>query len=274
MSVISENFEISLIIKTIYEIYGYDFSNYSKATIKRRLKKAVDEFELKNISDLIPLIIHDKKFGEELLSIISINVTEMFRDSDFYTALKNEVIPKLNSLQRIKVWIAGCSSGEEAYSVAILLKEASLLKKTQIYATDFDKKILEEARKGVFKSDKIRLYTKNYQESEGIESFSDYYKFEANTNTLKLNSVLKEKIIFSHHDLVSDESFGKMDLILCRNVLIYFNKQLQNKVIDLFVKSLKTGSFFCMGKEESLINYNNSNTFKKINQYLNIYEKR
>ncbi len=246
----NQDIEIRLVEEAIYEKYGYDFRNYSQAHIKRRILNRFSVSGLKTIAEMIHEIIYNQKFVDLLLMDLSITVTEMFRDPLFYQALREEVIPILRSCPFIKIWHAGCSSGEEVYSMAIILKEEGLYNKTQIYATDFNPFIIRQAKEGLYPVNRMKEFTLNYQKSGGKGSFSDYYT--ASHETAKLLDVLKKNIVFATHNLVTDSVFAEVNLVICRNVLIYFDRGLQEKVIQLFIDSLPGGGILCLGSKESL----------------------
>jgi chemotaxis protein methyltransferase CheR len=242
--------EIKLLLDAFYQKYGYDFRQYSEAHIKRRIINSLSILGLKSIPEMHAKILHDERFASQLLQNLSITVTEMFRDVDFYKALREEVIPLLKTYSFIKIWHAGCSTGEEAYSMAIILKEEKLYDRTTIYATDFNQQALNRAKEGIFSNEKIREYTANYQKSGGQESFSNYYT--AGYNTVIMDQSLKKNIVWANHNLVTDAVFAEVHIVLCRNVLIYFNQNLQNKVQKLFFDSLVNGGILCLGTKESL----------------------
>jgi chemotaxis protein methyltransferase CheR len=242
--------DLALLLKSIYQKYGYDFSEYSEAHIKRRISNRMVLSGIKNIDQLHALIINDAAFADKLLQDLSITVTEMFRDPDFYKTLREKVIPVLKTYPFIKVWHAGCSTGEEAYSMAIILQEEGLYERTIIYATDFNQVALNRAKEGIFSNELMKAYTANYQLSGGRESFADYYT--ASHEHVIMNNSLKKNIVWANHNLVTDSVFGEVHLILCRNVLIYFERDLQNKVQKLFYDSLISGGILCLGSKESL----------------------
>lgn len=246
----SETIEIELLIEAIFKKYGYDFRNYSKASLKRRFRNKLTLSGLENFSAMQYKILYDKKFFESVLLDLTVNVTEMFRDPSFYCALREKVIPVLKTYPFIKIWHAGCATGEEVYSMAILLEEENLLSSAMLYATDIDDKVLKIARDGIYPIDRIKEYTKNYQKVNGNSAFSDYYT--AKYNAAIMNNSLKKNIVFSQHNLVTDGIFGEMHLIICRNVLIYFDKELQNRVLQLFHDSLIRKGILCLGSKESI----------------------
>jgi len=267
----NESIEFDLLIEAIYKKYGYDFRNYSKATLKRRIQGKLTSSGLDSISVMQHEILYDKKFFESVLIDLTVNVTEMFRDPSFYCAVRENVVPLLKSYPFLKIWHAGCSTGEEVYSMAILLAEENLLSRTTIYATDIDDKVLKKAKEGIYSLDKIREYTSNYQKAGGTESFSDYYtaKYEA----VIMDSELKKKIVFSQHNLVSGKSFSEMNMIVCRNVIIYFDKELQNRVLSLFNGSLIDKGILCLGSKESIQFTSSRNQFGELVGKEKIYQK-
>ncbi len=269
---LNEDIEVELLLTAIYNKYGYDFNKYSRAHITRRVKNRVVLSKFNNISEIQHKVLNDKDFFDLLIGDFSINVTEMFRDPPFYKAFREQIVPILHSYPFIKIWHAGCSTGEEVYSMAILLKEEGLYNNTQIYATDINNDVLKKANDGIFPIENVKLYTKNYQQSGGKEEFSDYYT--AGYGSVLINSELKKNINFSNHNLVTDKSFGEMHLIICRNVLIYFNRSLQNQVISLFTDSLINGGFYCQGSKESIHFSDNYKFYETINSKENIYKKK
>jgi chemotaxis protein methyltransferase CheR len=238
------------LLDAVYHKYGYDFRNYSEAHIKRRVMNRMALSGILDISELQTKVLNDKIFASTLLQDLSINVTEMFRDPSFYKSLREKVIPILKTYPFIKIWLAGCSTGEEAYSMAIVLKEEGLAERTTIYATDFNQHVLNCAKEGIFSNRLMKEYTVNYQLSGGKESFSDYYISDDNNVIMKQS--LKNKIVWANHNLVTDSVFAEVNLILCRNVLIYFDRELQNNVQTLFHSSLINGGVLCLGTKESL----------------------
>ncbi|KUO77877.1 MAG: chemotaxis protein CheR [Desulfosporosinus sp. BRH_c37] len=268
----NEDLEIRLLLEGIYLKYGYDFRDYSKAHLKRRIMHRLSLSELSSISQMQHQVLYSRAFLETLLTDFSINVTEMFRDPPFYKAFRQEVVPVLKTYPFIKVWHAGCSSGEEVYSMAILLKEEGLYERTQIYATDFNVEVLEKAKHAIYPIDDIKDYTYNYQQSGGRASFADYYI--ARYDSVILDQTLKKKIIFADHNLVTDGVFGEMHVVICRNVLIYFNRELQKKVFKLFYESLRNGGFLGIGTKESLRFSDYMEKYDTISETLKIYQKR
>ena len=245
-----ERLEIELLFEALYRQYGYDFRNYSYESARRRVLHRTQLDNLNSISELQHRVLHDETAADTLVQDLSINVTEMFRDPLFYSALRKQVLPLLAEHEHIKVWHAGCASGEEAYSMAIMLTEMGLYGQSQLYATDFNNTALDKAKSGVFPIKMMRDYTRNYQEAGGRQQFSDYY--HARYDGAVMDSALKKNLVFAHHNLTTDTSFGEMQIIVCRNVLIYFNRELQERVLQLFADSLCKGGFLCLGSHETL----------------------
>lgn len=252
-----EEIEIQLVLEAMQLRYGYDFTGYSRETIRRRLASNLSKTGLKGrqsrcerISDMIPKILHDPEFFGSIVRDISITVTEMFRDSSVYLALREKVLPVLRTYPFINIWHAGCATGQEVYSLAIVLKEEGLYDRSQIYATDMNDDALSKAREGIYPINEIGSYTRNYQQSGGRKSFADYY--HAKYDHACIDQSLKRNITFANHNLVTDGVFAEMHLVLCRNVFIYFDKALQNRVLRLFSDSLCRGGFLCLGGSESL----------------------
>ena len=268
----NENIEIDLLLEGIYQKYGYDFRSYSKASLRRRIRKRLAASEFDSISAMQHAVLYNPSFFDALLLDLSINVTEMFRDPSFYLALRQKVIPELKGFPFIKIWHAGCATGEEIYSMAILLEEAGLRDRVQIYATDFNEVVLTKAREGIFPLRSMRSYTRNYQEAGGTESFSKYYT--ARYDSAIIDPSLRKKIIFADHNLVTDGVFGEMHLIFCRNVLIYFNQALQSRVLNLFQDSLCEEGILCLGSRESLRFSQCSEAFEDLAKKEKIYRKK
>jgi len=266
------NIELELILEAIFNKYGYDFRNYSKAHVKRRLLNRLITSNLKSISEMQHKVLREPEFFEIMLRDLSINVTEMFRDPSFYKALRKEVIPVLKTYPFIKIWHAGCSTGEEVYSFAVLLKEEGLYDRAQIYATDFNHDVLDIAKKGIYPIDRIKEFTANYQAAGGTQSFSDYYM--ANYNSVIFDQSLKKNLVFAEHNLVTDSVFAEVNLVICRNVLIYFNKDLQNRVIDLFYDSLNNGGYLALGSKETIQFTSKADKFETVNAKEKLYKKK
>ncbi len=242
--------EIEQLIKDVHDLYGYDFSLYSRASFKRRVNRIclIDKFT--SFAELRYKILNEPEYLKRFIEEITVNVTEMFRDPHFFKALRENILPQLGTYPLIRIWVAGCSTGEEAYSIAILLKEAGLYHKSLIYATDINPSVLEVARSGIFAMSQMKIYSENYILSGGKNDFSDYYT--ANYDSAKFDKSLREKMILSTHNLVSDSSFNSFQLIICRNVLIYFDKKLQESVFNLFDDSLENLGYIALGTKETL----------------------
>lgn len=266
------NIEIELLLEAIYQRHGYDFRGYSAAHLKRRLLNKMNQENLKSLSEMQHLVLHDPHFFESLLKDLSINVTEMFRDPAFYMAFRQEVVPILKTYPFFKIWHAGCASGEEVYSLAILLKEEGIYNRAQIYATDFNVNIIEVAKKGIYPIDRIKDYTLNYQKAGGKHSFTDYYL--AKYNSAIIDQSLKKNIVFAEHNLVTDTVFAEMHVIICRNVLIYFNRELQNKVLNLFDESLVHGGYLGLGSKETIQFSDQKDHYESISKEMKIYKKK
>ncbi|MBA4367958.1 MAG: chemotaxis protein CheR [Desulfobacterium sp.] len=268
----NEDIEIKVLLEAVRLKYGYDFTQYASASVSRRVKKALSESGLEKISEMIPRIIYDRKFFNSFVRNLSINVTEMFRDPLFYCELRERVIPYLQTFPHIKIWSAGVSSGEEVYSLAILLKEEGLYDRSMVYATDFNDIVLESAEKGIYPADNIQKSTKNYQKAGGRESFGKYY--HADYGSAIFDRSLKKNIVFANHNLVTDSGFGEMNLILCRNVMIYFNLELQNHVFQLFDSSLCNNGFLCLGSKETIDLSVIADAYMPVSKKHRIYQKK
>lgn len=242
--------EVEFLIKDVYDMYGYDFSEYSRASFKRRVNRIclIDRFT--SFAELRYTVLNDPEYLKRFIEEITVNVTEMFRDPHFFRALREKILPQLGTYPLIRIWVAGCSTGEEAYSIAILLKEANLYHKSLIYGTDLNPSVLEKARSGIFPLQQMKVYSENYIASGGKKDFSDYYT--ANYDSVRFDKNLQEKLILSTHNLVSDSSFNSFQLIVCRNVLIYFDRGLQERVFRLFDNSLENLGFLALGAKETL----------------------
>lgn len=266
-----EDIELMLLLEAIYQRYGYDFRGYSRASLQRRVEQNRLVQGLPSISALQHAILHDTTAFGSLLAALTINVTEMFRDPGFYASFRQRVVPFLQTYPFIKVWHAGCATGEEVYSTAILLKEEGLYDRCQIYATDIDKQALDQARRGIFPSSQLRRYQDNYARSGGKGDLSAYC-MERYDHVI-MDPDLKRNIVFADHDLVTDQVFGEMQVVLCRNVLIYFTKPLQNRVLDLFRDSLDLGGILCLGSKESLRFSSCADRFEALDLDHRIYRK-
>ena len=245
-----ERTEIELLLEGVYRHYGFDFRSYAYASIRRRLWKRIEAEGLATVSALQERVLHDPDMMNQLLLDLSINVTAMFRDPTFYVAFRHTVVPLLRTYPFIRVWHAGCSTGEEVYSMAILLEEEGLYERARIYATDINEVVLQRAKSGIFPLDRMQEYTENYIRAGGTRSFSEYYT--AKYDGALFRQELLKNVVFSQHNLVTDRSFAECTVILCRNVLIYFDKTLQERVHGLFYESLSTFGILALGSKESL----------------------
>ena len=242
--------ELDILINDVFETYGYDFGGYSRASFKRRIDRLINLDGLGNYAVFLQRVLSDSDYFNRMVEEITVNVTEMFRDPSFYKVMREEILPIISTKPFIRVWHAGCSTGEEVYSMAILLREANLLHKTLLYATDINPTVIETARNGVFPLRMMKEYSENYRMSGGKKDFSTYYT--ANYGHAKFDETLSERMVFSQHNLVSDRSFNEFDLILCRNVMIYFDKDLQDRALILFDESLSRLGFLALGTKESI----------------------
>lgn len=245
-----ETIEIELLLEGVYRYYGFDFRDYAIASLKRRVWNAVRAEQLTRISQLLDRMLHDPACLDRFLLTMSVNVTAMFRDPSFYLTFRTRVVPMLRTYPFIRIWHTGCSTGEEVYSMAILLQEEGLYNRCRIYATDMNDAVLKRARQGVFALDRMRDYTSNYLKAGGLRSFSEYYT--AAYGSAIFSAALREHMIFSQHNLAMDHSFNEFHVILCRNVLIYFNKTLQERVHNLLHGSLAMFGVLGLGHQESI----------------------
>lgn len=263
--------ELDVIITLIFDKYGYDFSGYAHASLLRRINKVAEQLKANGAQELMDLLLADSSHFYTFLETVTVNVTALFRDPAFFIALRELVFPMLATYPIIKIWSAGCATGEEAYSLAILLKEAGLYQRTRIYATDLNPGNLDTARRGILPLHYMKQYTQNYQLAGGQRDFSDYYT--AHYNHAMLDQELRRHILFSQHNLVTDQVFNEFQLILCRNVLIYFNKDLQDRVLTLFYHSLGKLGYLALGAKESLLFTEVRSHFENIHQQYRIFRK-
>ncbi len=263
--------EVEGLIRDINTSYGYDFSGYSRASIYRRVKRFLTNKNLNSMRDLKIAVFSDPFYFESFLQEITVNVTEMFRDPAFFLSLRKNVLPILSTYPHIKIWDAGCSTGEELFSLAILLQEEGLLERTRIYATDINQKVLKKAKEGIFPANQLAASTSGYYASGGKKEFTSYYI--SNYGNLKFNSSLIKNVIFYPHNLATDSSFNEFHLILCRNVLIYFTSELQEKVFSLFNGSQVRLGYLALGKKETLSMSEASKSYNIIDKENRIYRK-
>jgi chemotaxis protein methyltransferase CheR len=266
-----EQIEIQLLLEGIFRHYGYDFRGYAPGSLKRRLwHRAIGE-KVDSISALQERVLHDPQVMERLLLDLSINVTSMFRDPTFYVAFRSKVVPLMRTYPFVRIWNAGCSTGEETYSLAILLREEGVYDKTRIYATDINDSVLERAREGAFPLEKMRDYTENYIRAGGTEAFSTYYT--ADGAVARFDRELREHVVFAQHNLVSDAAFNVFNVIVCRNVMIYFGKVLQDRVHELFHDSLETFGILALGHKESIRFSKHEDSYESIDAHEKLYRK-
>ena len=266
-----ERVEIELLLEGIYRHYGFDFRSYAYASVRRRLWKRIEAEGLTTVSALQARVLHEPQLMERLLLDLSINVTAMFRDPAFYKAFREHVVPILRTYPFIRIWHAGCATGEEVYSMAILLQEEGLYNRCRIYATDINEVVLQKAKEGIFPLDRMQEYTENYIAAGGKRAFSDYYL--AKYGGAIFDDSLTRNVVFSLHNLVTDRSFSEFNVILCRNVLIYFDKNLQARVHGLFYDSLAMFGVLALGSKESMRFSQYEDRYDQLNGPEKIYRK-
>jgi chemotaxis protein methyltransferase CheR len=266
-----EQLEVELLLEGIFRHYGFDFRSYAYASIRRRLWKRIEAEGLTTISGLQERVLHEPAMMERLLLDLSINVTAMFRDPEFYRVFREQVVPTLRTYPFMRLWHAGCATGEEVYSMAILLEEEGLYERSRIYATDINEVVLQKAKAGIFPLERMQEYTENYIAAGGKRAFSDYYV--ANYGGALFSPSLTRNVVFSQHNLVTDRSFSEFNAILCRNVLIYFDKSLQANVHELFYDSLAMFGVLALGSRESLRFSPYEECYEQINGPEKIYRK-
>jgi chemotaxis protein methyltransferase CheR len=267
-----EAIEVELILEALFRRFHYDFRGYSKASVTRRLRQLRDKLGYRTLSSMLEALLHDAAVGPQVVSYLTVQVSEMFRDPSYFRALREHVVPHLRTYPSLKVWIAGCSSGEEFYSLAILFREEGLEQRTLFYATDINAGALEAASAGVYNLDRIRGFTENHQQSGGRSSLSDYYTVAY--GKASFDRSLRERVVFADHSLVTDAVFGEMHLISCRNVLIYFDNMLQDRTIKLFSDSLIRKGFLGLGSKESLRFSAHADAFQDFVLEERIYQKQ
>jgi len=264
--------EFGLLIDAIYHLYHYDFRGYATASLRRRLRSAMVQFECRTLSQLQDKIMRDSAVFPALLDFLTVQVSEMFRDPEYFRAIREQVVPLLRTYPSLKVWVAGCSAGEEAYSLAILLREEGLLEKTLIYATDINARTLQKAAAGVYDVDRIAGFTANHHKSGARSSLSDYYT--AAYGRAVFDKSLRDHIVFSDHSLATDSVFAEVQLVSCRNVLIYFNRVLQDRALGLFDDSLCRNGFLGIGSKESMRFSSRASGFTDFVREQRIFQKR
>lgn len=266
------NLEIRLLMEGVYQVYGYDFREYSEASLRRRLTQWLSGSGFATLSAAQSHLLRERALFDTLLRGITVNVSEIFRDPAFFKAVREQVVPYLKTYPFVKIWNAGCASGEEAYSMAILLLEEGLRGRFRIYATDINEEGIRKAEEGIYPLQEMQRFTKSYQHAGGKGSFSDYYT--ARYAHAILDSSLRENIVFAAHNLAVDADFGVMNLILCRNVMIYFKQPLKERVLGLFDNSLLQGGYLCLGMKESLDHRKISDRYEAVTGQMQIYRKR
>jgi chemotaxis protein methyltransferase CheR len=266
-----EELEIELLLEAVYRRYGLDFRQYAQASLKRRLYRRLHAEGLETLSQLQDRLLHEPPCMERLLLDLSLNVTSMFRDPSFYLTFREKVVPALHTYPFTRVWCAGCSTGEEVYSLAILLQEEGLYDRTRIYATDINEHVLAAAREGVFPLDRMKRYTQHYIRGGGKRDFSEYYT--AAYDSVRFSRSLTENVVFAQHNLAMDRGFNEFNVIVCRNVLIYFDKDLQDRVHELFYDSLGTFGILALGHKESLLFSRHADQYEELDANERLYRK-
>jgi len=266
-----EALEIKLLTEGIYEHYGFDFRDYSLPSMKRRIWKRIYAEGLSTVSGLQEKVLHDAGTMERLLLDLSINTTAMFRDPTFYLAFRQKVVPTLRTYPFVRIWHAGCSTGEEVYSMAMLLQEEGLYERCRIYATDINETVLQRAKEGIFPLSSMQENTSNYIAAGGTGNFSQYYT--ARYDHAIFRPSLRENVVFAQHNLVTDASFNQFNVIFCRNVLIYFNTELQDRVQKLFLNSLETFGILGLGKKETIKYTTIADSYEEIDAEERIYRR-
>lgn len=268
-----ERLEINLLVEGVYQHYGCDFRNYAYASLRRRVWNVVQSEHLGTVTGLLDRILHDPACMERFLAQLTVNVTAMFRDPTFYVAFREQVVPLLRAYPFIRIWHAGCSTGEEVYSMAILLHEEDLYKRARIYATDLNEVALKTARDGIFSLECMEEYANNYALAGGKGQFSDYYTAAGYDHAIFRQS-LRKNVVFSHHNLATDGSFNEFNVVLCRNVMIYFNQTLQARVHKLFYESLRRFGILALGHKESLKGTGLEELYEELVPRERIYRRR
>ncbi len=268
----NEKESLAQMMAILYRHYGFDFRNYAPSSAGRRVKYFMKTHQLEDgVSGLTKLLLSDEEVFAQFVQEFTVNVTEMFRDPKFFLSLRENVLPRLASYPLLKFWVAGCSTGEEVYSLAIMLKEEGLLDRSLIYATDLNPKVIHNAKKGIFSLELMRDYTANYMAAGGKNAFSDYYI--AKYGSALFDKSLQKHMVFSTHNLATDGSFNEFQMIMCRNVLIYFNQTLQNKVIKLFYESLGNFGYLALGSRESLLFSDHRLDFRETDRKQKIFKR-
>jgi len=268
----TETIEIDLLLEAIFRRYGYDFRHYARASVERRVRHVLAKSGCVSISEMIPRLLRDEEFFGRMVRDFSITVTQMFRDPFVYASIRENVAPLLKTYPFVKAWHAGCATGEEAYSLAIVLKEEGLYDRATIFATDFNDEALEKARGGIYPMDNIKQVTADYRAAGGRGSFAEYYR--ARYDGVAIDGSLRKTMTFANHNLVTDGVFGEMHLILCRNVLIYFDRELQDRVLRLFDESLVRGGFLVLGTKETTCFSGIEDRYETVDAKAKIFRRR
>lgn len=266
-----EDIEIRLLLEALYHRYHYDFRNYAMSSIRRRLRQAREQMGFATISALQESALHDPDMLPKLLRYLTVQVSEMFRDPGYFRAIREKVVPHLRTYPSLKIWIAGCSSGEELYSFVILFREEGLEERTIFYATDINPEALAQAEAGVYGLDRIRLFTENHRHAGGKTSLSDHYR--SGYDRCVFDRSLRRNVVFSDHSLVTDQVFGEMQLVSCRNVMIYFDRILQDRAIGLFREALPRNGFLGLGAKETLRFSTHADAFREFVREEKIYRR-
>lgn len=264
-----EALELHHLLAAIFSRYGYDFRQYAKSSLMRRVRLRMELAGLRHVSEMLPKVLHEPEFFDSFLRDLSVTVTHTFRDPDFYRTFRKSVVPLLKSYPTLKIWHAGCATGEEVYSMAILLHEEGLLDRATIYATDYNKQSLRCTAEGMYEMTALEERADNYKSAGGKANFSDYY--DERYGSARMKKFLRDKITVSFHNLVQDRSFGEMQVVCCRNVLIYFNRELQEQVLDLFRGSLCSHGFLCLGSKETVHGSQSAEMFEVFARKQKIY---
>ena len=267
-----ETIETQLLLEAIYQRYHYDFRSYAQASLRRRLRQARQQMGFASVSALQEALLHDPAMLPRLLDFMTVQVSEMFRDPSYWRALRERVIPHLRTYPSLKVWIAGCSTGEELYSFVILMREEGLEDRTLFYATDINPRALEAAQSGVYALDRLRTFTENHQKAGGRSSLSDYYT--ANYGRAVFDRSLRDRVVFSDHSLVTDAVFAEVQMVSCRNVMIYFDRTFQDRAVGLFKDALPRKGFLGIGSKESLRFSEHAGAFAEFDRAEKIYQRR
>lgn len=266
-----EDIEIRLLLEALYHRYHYDFRNYALSSIRRRLRQAREQLGFATISALQERVLHDPDMLPRMLRYLTVQVSEMFRDPSYFRAIREKVVPHLRTYPSLKIWIAGCSTGEELYSFVILFREEGLEERTLFYATDINPEALAQAEAGVYELDRLRLFTENHQQAGGKTSLSDYY--QSGYNRCVFDKSLRRNVVFSDHSLVTDQVFGEMQYVSCRNVMIYFDRDLQDRAVSLFRDALPRNGFLGLGSKETLRFSRHEDAFQNFVREEKIYRR-